>query len=123
MTNTKNNSLIPFPKSNLVAPASRPAGFAGVRARRGVWDEVCVTGALCAPAGACVDVVSRWTRHTRGAGGPGAEGAGPAPRGHAIHRVSHRDGVDPHHVVDIPAYLRERRVQNKIACRCCGPAV
>jgi len=95
-------------KTNFVALASRSTGSAGVQARRGMRDEVCVRGTLYALAGARVNVVPGGTRHTRRAGGLGAEGTSPAAGGHPIDRVTHWDGVDSHHVVDVPAYLRER---------------
>lgn len=83
-----------------VALAGRSTGFTGVRAWRGVGDEVGVEGTLRALVGAGVYVMSGGAGHARGAGGSAAEGAGPAAGGHAINGVAHRDGVDPRHVVD-----------------------
>lgn len=73
--------VAPFPittPTNLIAPAGGPARFAGVWGRRGVRDEVRVAWTLRALAGARVYVVSGGARHAGGAGGLGAEGAGPA---------------------------------------------
>lgn len=92
--------------TDLAALAGWSAGFAGAWAWCRVRDEVSVSRTLCALAAACVDVMSGWARHTRRAGGSGAEGTGPAPGGHPVDSVAHRDGVDPRHVVHIPTHLR-----------------
>lgn len=92
--------------AHLIALAGRSTGFTGIWARRGVGDEVRVGRALCALAGARVYVMSGRARHARRAGGLAAEGASPATRGHAVHSVAHRDGVDPRHVVDPLTELR-----------------
>lgn len=63
-------------------------------------DEVRVGWTLRALAGAGVDVMSGRAGHACGAGGLAAESTRPATRGHAIHGVADRDGVDPRHVVE-----------------------
>lgn len=100
--------------TNLVTLAGWSTGFAGLWARCGMRDEVRVTWALCALAGARVYVMPSWARHTRRAGGLGAEGTSPTPRGHPINGVTYCDGVDSHHVVDPPAYLREYRRERQM---------
>lgn len=91
---------------HLITLAGRSAGFTGIWARRGVGDEVRVGRALCALASARVYVMSGRARHARRAGGLAAEGASLATRGHTIHSVAHRDGVDPRNVVDPLTELR-----------------
>lgn len=107
------NGLIAFPTSatNLVTLAGWSTGFAGIRARCGVRDKVCVTWTLCALAGARVYVMSRRARHTSRTGWLSAEGTSPTPRGHPVHGVTHRDGVDSRHIIDYPTYLQERDKQ------------
>lgn len=86
--------------AHLVALAGRSAGFTGVGVGRGVGDEVSVGWTLRALAGARVYVMSVRAGHARRARGLAAKGTSLATRGHAIHGVAHRDGVDPRHVVD-----------------------
>lgn len=93
--------------TDLVTLAARATAFAGIGARCGVRDEVCVAGTLCALAGKCVYVMSGGARHAGRAGRLGAEGTSLTRRGHSIHSVTHRDGVDPCHVVHVPTYLEE----------------
>lgn len=94
--------------ANLVTFAGRSTGFAGIGARRSVRHQVCVRRTLCALAGTCVYVMSRWARHTCRAGRLRTESTNATPWGHSVHRVTHRDGVDSCHVAHIPTYLRQR---------------
>lgn len=109
---------MPTSATNLIALAAWSTGFAGIRARCGVRDKVRVGWTLGALAGARLYVMSGWARHTGGAGWLGAEGASPTPRGHPIHSITHRDGVDSSHIVDVATYLRERNKQVENALRC-----
>lgn len=100
-------------RAHLIALAGRSTGFTGVWAGRGVGDEVGVGRTLRALAGARVYVVSSRAGHAGGAGGLAAESTSPATRGHAIHGVADRDGVDPRHVVEPLTQLRGRNQSEK----------
>lgn len=73
---------------------------------------------LRALAGAGVDVMSGRAGHARGAGRLAAESTGPATRGHAVHGVAHRDGVDARHIVQPLTQLRERKQREKGEQKC-----
>lgn len=87
-------------QAHLIALAGRSTGFTGIWARRGMGNEVRVGWTLRALAGARVDVMSGRAGHARGAGWLAAEGTSAATRGHTIHSVADRDGVDPRHVIE-----------------------
>lgn len=95
--------------THLVALAGRSAGFAGVRAGRGVGHQVRVGRTLCALAGAGVYVMAGGAGHARRAGGLAAESTRPATGGQAVHGVADRDGVDPSHVAEPLTELRGRK--------------
>lgn len=93
----------------LVADTSWSTRHAGVLSVGVSSGQVRVGRTLQAPVGVPVDVESGGAGHTGGAGPPGVlgdQGADPTRRRHPVQHVGHADGVQLHHVADVPTHLR-----------------
>lgn len=103
--------------NHLVADTSRPTRDTRVLAVGVAPCQVCVGRTLLASVGVSVDVEAGRAGDAGGAGPLGVlgnEGADPARRRHPIQDVGHADGVQLHHVADIPTHLQTDQSNYKL---------